>query len=99
MATMDTRDALMNAFKVGDRVTCKVAPETYVGSTAPFNPGDVGTVAAIAPKVRIVPGPGKDRRQDFLVVDFPGGRCGLNFCNTVAVKVESAATMTSKRLP
>ena len=80
---------------VGDKVTCKVAEPAYSGYTGTeaiyFKPGMVGVVSKIAPKVRIVSGPGKDRRSEFLVVDYTapetGGtvRVGLNFCNAVLV--------------
>lgn len=81
------RQTRESTIKVGDRVTCRAAPESvYMGSTGTFSPGDAGFVAAIAPKVRIVSGLGKDLNPHFLVVDFDGGRLGLNLCN--AVKVE-----------
>lgn len=80
--------------KPGDQVTCKV-PATahysdYGGNPERvFRPGMVGTVAFIAPKVRIVKGPGKDGRDSFLVIDFhcpetnKQERVGLNFCNVI----------------
>jgi len=73
--------------KVGDRVTCALPVKAYY-SDAMFRPGDVGTVASIAPKVCKVKGPGYDGRDHFLVVDFEDPihgkqRCSLNYCNAV----------------
>ena len=91
---------------VGDTVTCKTALPCYnyeyyrrqhgeyhpVTQCSIFMPGMVGTVAAIAPKVRIMAPIYNifDTQEDFLVVDYdtPYGteRVGLNYCNAVRIK-------------
>lgn len=86
--------------KVGQHVMCKVAVEAYYsnyglykGRHIVFQPGMIGTVMAIAPKV-CVPMRGAelpahlDRKSDFAVVDYVDERgvtqrVGLNFCNVV----------------
>ena len=76
-------------------VTCSIAVHAYYSNYGPnpeiiFRPGMVGRVRSVAPKVRIVKGPGNDGKRDFLVVDFwcpLTGRTecvGLNFCNAKA---------------
>lgn len=78
--------------KAGDRVTCLVEQPAYYSGyggrpAMTFRPGMVGTVRAVTAKVRLQRGPGKDRRPDFLVVDYhapESGRTetvGLNYCN------------------
>ena len=81
--------------KPGDQVTCRLPVEAYYSGysgnpVVRFEPGDVGVVASIAPKVRIVSGPEYDGRDEFLVIDFEHEvhgkqRCSLNFCNVVVV--------------
>jgi len=83
--------------KPGDQVTCKHPVEAYYSDygTNPkmvFQPGMVGTVKSIAPKVRIVRhGPEHDGKDEFLVVDYHAPetdqteRVGLNFCNAISV--------------
>lgn len=88
-------------FKPGDKVTCKHPESAYYGNyggnpVMTFKPGMVGTVASIAPKIRIIGkdrrGPGRDGKDEFLVVDYhepatdKTQRCGLDFINAVAVK-------------
>ena len=83
--------------KPGDRVTCLLPEPAYYSGYGGrpemiFRPGMVGTVKSVAPKVCIVSGPGRDRRPDFLVVDYEAPetgkveRVGLNYAN--AKKVE-----------
>lgn len=82
----------MSQFKPGDKVTCKIPVEAYYSDYGGnpkmvFQPGMTGTVAAIAPKVRIVKGPQYDGKDEFLVVDYHAPetnnqeRVSLNFCN------------------
>ena len=86
----------MDEVKCGDKVTCKVATEAYYSNYGgmprmTFQPGMVGVVKAIAPKVRLTAGPGQDRKLYFLVVDYDcpvtskTQRVGLCFCNAVKV--------------
>ncbi|KKM81723.1 hypothetical protein LCGC14_1326860 [marine sediment metagenome] len=78
--------------EIGDRVTCIVSKEAYYSDyngspVVTFAPGMVGIVADFAAKVRIVSGPGMDREDTFVVVDFDcpvtrkQQRVSLNFCN------------------
>ena len=73
---------------IGDKVTCRRAAPAYYGGM--FEPGTVGVVATVAPKVCKVKGPGLDGRDDFLVVDYTdetgtSRRVGLNFCNAMRI--------------
>jgi hypothetical protein len=69
----------------------------YGGNPAmTFQPGMVGTIMAVAPKVVIYRDgtPVYDNLPDFLVVDFFDEttqkiqRCGLNYCNAELVPLE-----------
>ena len=82
--------------KVGDKVTCLIQKSAYYSNycgnpVMVFKPGMVGIVAAIAPKVRMVKGPGRDGKPNFLVVDYTAAETGktervaLNYCNAVVV--------------
>jgi hypothetical protein len=60
--------------------------ETETLAEMGFFGDDVGSVAAIAPKVIVTTGPPRDSKRDFVVVDFNhqahgNQRVGLNFCN------------------
>lgn len=78
------------------QVTVLVAvPASYSGyggnPVQGLRPGMVGTVASVrVPKVRIVPGAGKDKRDVFCNVTFTGDNgagwhAGVNYCNLVRV--------------
>lgn len=89
----DKGETMETTIKPGDKVTCKIAEEAYYSNYAGrprtvFNPGDIGTVACIAPKVRITSGISKDKKDTFLVVDYTDAygmmhRVGLNHINAV----------------
>lgn len=71
--------------KLGDKVSCRYPVTCYDNKTT-FQPGMVGVVTAIMPKVRIVKcPPHTDGKPHFLVVDFIENgmpqRVGLNYCN------------------
>ncbi len=76
----------------GDVVTCAYPESAYTPDRqVMFEPGMRGTVQAIAPKVCLRDGPGKDRKHDFLVVDFEGAdgktyRTGLNYVNAKRIQ-------------
>lgn len=86
---------------IGQQVTCRFPTAAYYsnyglnkGTHIIFQPGMIGTIASIAPKVTL-PKQGKlpdgiDRKPDFAVVDYldENGnkqRVGLNFCNLLSV--------------
>ena len=84
-------------FEAGQPIQCRKAVEAYYSGYGgnpkmEFTPELVGTIAAIAPKVRIYNPKDDDRfdgKDEFLVVDFVHPehgkqRVGLNFCNAVA---------------
>ena len=84
-------------FQAGQQIQCRKAVEAYYSGYAGnpemiFMPEMIGTIASIAPKVRIYNPPNDDRydgKDEFLVVDFVhpelgNQRVGLNFCNAVA---------------
>lgn len=84
--------------RIGDKITCRYPVDAYYSSYGGnpkmiFEPGMVGMVKYIPPKVRIVKRNGEpwlDRHTHFVVVDFdfPGRgtqRVGLNFVNCVPV--------------
>jgi len=81
---------------VGDKVTCKLPVEGYysgygITPKIVFQPGMVGKVTSIAPKVCKVKGPEFDGKDEFLVVDYHAPetdtqqRVALNFCNAILV--------------
>lgn len=83
--------------KPGDTVTPRYPVPAYYSGYAGrpvclFEPGIRGTVASIAPKVRISgAAPTHDRKPDFLVVDFVHPqhgqqRASLNFCNVEVLR-------------
>ena len=87
--------------QIGDKVTCKVPVEAYYSNYGGnpimvFRPGMVGTIAAIAPKVRNTPKQLRDKahdsKADMLVLDYDcpvtgkQQRASLNYCNTVKIK-------------
>lgn len=91
---------MARTIQVGDKVTCKVPEHAYYSGYGGqpemvFRPGYVGTVAAIASKVRMTPkqlrNKAHDGKADFLVVDYDcpitkeTQRVGLDFCNAVKV--------------
>lgn len=88
---------MKNKPKPGDQVTCLHPVDAYYSDYGGnpkmvFQPGMTGTVASIAPKVRIVRGgPEHDGKDEFLVVDYQcpvtnqQQRVGLNFCNAKVV--------------
>lgn len=80
----------------GIQVTVRVPiPASYSGyggnPIQSLRPGMVATVASVrVPKVRIVPGAGKDKRDVFCNVTFTGDngaewRAGVHYCNLVRV--------------
>lgn len=87
--------------KVGDTITCRHTVEAYgsnygsnTGRYIYFHPGDIGTVASIAPKVfqtrKGNTDPRFDHKDDFLVVDFVDDagvqqRTALHYCNACGV--------------
>ena len=75
--------------KVGDQVTCLYKRGVYWPSPEYFEPGEVGLVVGITPKVVMRKGEGYDNLPDFLIVDCRKNgrteRVSLNFCNAVKV--------------
>ena len=82
--------------RIGQIVTVRVAiPARYSGyggnPVQDLTPGTVAIVASVrVPKVRIVPGPASDARDEFVNVTFVGDNgapwdAAVNYCNLIEV--------------
>lgn len=101
----------MSKPKPGDTVTCHYAVEAYdsdyglnKGKRIVFNPGMMGVVKSIAPKVTISKNddPRYDMKENFLVVDYfdednNKQRVGLHYCNARVIDDTYEITVVFRR--